>query len=77
MARSDYHGKKVDLSHGVCGHLSVVHINANTPHVIHAAGSKKKNWQGTVNGGVVKEIPFADYIQKMHFIGALVTRFEE
>jgi len=61
----------------IVGHLSVVHINANTPHVIHAAGRKKKNWQGTVNGGVVKEIPFTDYVQRMSFIGALVTRFEE
>ena len=61
----------------IVGHLSIVRLHEGAPHVIHAAGSKQKNWQGTVNGGVTKELPLAEYVQKMHFIGAFITRFED
>ncbi len=42
---------------------------------LHAAGSK--NQWSTPNGGVVKEVLFADYVKNMKFIGAFVTRFEQ
>jgi cell wall-associated NlpC family hydrolase len=58
----------------IVAHLSIVRIKAGKPYLIHAAGSK--NQWGTPNGGKVKEVPFADYVRKMHFIGAFVTRFE-
>ena len=52
-----------------------MHIKAGKPYVIHAAGSKDHN--GTPGGGVVKEVPFPEYVQNMRFIGAFVTRFEQ
>ena len=55
-------------------HLSIVRIKSGKAYLIHAAGSK--NQWGTPNGGVVKEVPFADYVRNMRFIGAFVTRFE-
>jgi hypothetical protein len=58
----------------IVAHLSIVRIKAGKPYLIHAAGSK--NQWGTSNGGKVKEVPFADYVRKMRFIGAFVTRFE-
>jgi cell wall-associated NlpC family hydrolase len=58
----------------IVAHLSIVRIKAGKPYLIHAAGSK--NQWGTPNGGRVKEVPFADYVRKMRFIGAFVTRFE-
>jgi len=58
----------------IVAHLSIVRIKAGKPYLIHAAGSK--NQWGTPNGGKVKEVPFADYVRKMRFIGAFVTRFE-
>ncbi len=59
----------------IVAHLSIVHIKAGRPYIIHAAGSK--NQWATPDGGKVKEVPFADYVQKMRFIGAFVTRFEQ
>jgi cell wall-associated NlpC family hydrolase len=59
----------------IVAHLSVVHIKSGRPYIIHAAGSKSQ-W-GTPNGGVVKEVPFSDYVRNMRFIGAFVTRFEQ
>jgi hypothetical protein len=43
--------------------------------VVHAAGDKDR--EGRPGGGVVKEVPFADYVRNMRFIGAFVTRFEQ
>ncbi len=57
----------------IVSHLSIVHVKSGKPYIIHAAGSKSQ-W-GTPNGGVVKEVPLADYVRNMRFIGAFVTRF--
>lgn len=59
----------------IVAHLSIVRIKSGKPYLIHAAGSK--NQWGTPNGGKVKEVSFADYVRKMRFIGAFVTRFEQ
>ncbi len=58
----------------IVGHLSIVHVKSGKVYIIHAAGSKNR-W-GTPNGGKVREVPFADYVRKMRFIGAFATRFE-
>jgi hypothetical protein len=58
----------------IVAHLSIVRVKSGRPNVIHAAGSK--NQWGTPNGGSVKEVPFADYVRTMRFIGAFITRFE-
>ncbi len=59
----------------IVAHLSIVRIKSGRPMIIHAAGSKSQ-WK-TANGGVVKEVPFADYVRDMRFIGAFITRFEQ
>ncbi len=59
----------------IVAHLSIVQVKSGTPYLIHASGSK--NQWGTPNGGVVKEVPFAEYVKNMKFIGAFVTRFEQ
>jgi cell wall-associated NlpC family hydrolase len=58
----------------IVGHLSIVRIKSNKPYLIHAAGNKDSKIKR--GGGFVKEVPFADYVNSMHFIGAFVTRFE-
>jgi cell wall-associated NlpC family hydrolase len=59
----------------IVSHLSIVHIKSGKPYLIHAAGDKDR--EGRAGGGVVKEVPFADYVRNMRFIGAFVTRFEQ
>jgi cell wall-associated NlpC family hydrolase len=59
----------------IVAHLSIVRVKSGTPYLIHASGSKSQ-W-GTPDGGKVKELPFADYVRNMRFIGAFVTRFEQ
>ena len=59
----------------IVAHLSIIHIKAGKTFVIHAAGDKDR--ADRPGGGVVKEVPFADYVRNMRFIGAFVTRFEE
>lgn len=59
----------------IVAHLAIVRIKNGLPFLIHASGSKNK-WS-TPNGGMVKEVPFADYLRDTKFIGAFVTRFEE
>ncbi len=59
----------------IVGHLSIVHIKAGKPYLVHAAGNKDRN--GTPGGGVVKEVPFSEYVRNMRFIGAFITRFEQ
>jgi hypothetical protein len=59
----------------IVAHLSIVHVKSGTPYLIHASGSK--NQWSTPNGGVVKEVPFAEYVKNTKFIGAFVTRFEQ
>jgi len=58
----------------IVSHLSIVHIKAGMPYLIHAAGDKdSKNRSGS---GVVKEVSFADYVRNTRFVGAFITRFE-
>lgn len=59
----------------IVAHLSIVRIKGGKPFVIHAAGDKDRVDRS--GGGVVKEVPFAQYVQNMRFIGAFVTRFEQ
>ena len=59
----------------IVAHLSIVHIKGGKPYLIHAAGDKDR--AGRPGGGVVKEVPFAEYVRNMRFIGAFVTRFEQ
>jgi hypothetical protein len=59
----------------IVAHLSIVHIKGGKPYLIHAAGDKDR--ADRPGGGVVKEVPFAQYVQNMRFIGAFVTRFEQ
>ncbi len=59
----------------IVAHLSIVRIRAGKAYVIHAAGDKDR--ADKPGGGVVKEVPFGDYVKNMRFIGAFVTRFEE
>ncbi len=58
----------------IVAHLSIVHIKTDKPYLIHAAGNK--DHAGRPGGGIVKEVPFEDYVRHMKFIGAFVTRFE-
>ncbi len=58
----------------IVAHLSIVRVKSGKPYLIHAAGSKDSATRP--GGGVVKEVPFADYVAGMRFIGAFVTRFE-
>ncbi len=58
----------------IVAHLSIVHMKAGKPYVIHAGGDKDR--ADRPGGGVVKEVLFADYVRNMRFIGAFVTRFE-
>ncbi len=66
---------KKRASDEIVGHLSVVHLKAGKPYLVHAAGNKDRN--GTPGGGVVKEVPFSEYVQNMRFIGAFITRIEQ
>ncbi len=58
----------------IVSHLSIVHIKSGRPYLIHAAGDKDRN--DRPGGGVVKEVPFSDYVRHMKFIGAFVTRIQ-
>jgi len=59
----------------IVAHLSIVRIKSGKPYLIHAGGDKDR--QDKPGGGVVKEVPFSDYVRNMRFIGAFVTRFEQ
>ena len=59
----------------IVAHLSFVHIKNGKTHLIHAAGTKAS--ASKTGGGMVKEVPFADYVRDTKFIGAFVTRFEQ
>lgn len=59
----------------IVAHLGFIRVKNGRPYLIHASGSK--NRFGTPNGGVVKEVPFEEYLRGSKFIGALVTRFGE
>lgn len=59
----------------IVAHLSIVRIKSGKPYLIHAAGDKDRT--DRPGGGVVKEVPFSDYVRNMRFIGAFVTRFEQ
>ncbi len=55
------------------GHIGIIKVEAkgsdNEIFLIHASGTKS-------SGGVVKKVPLLDYLDKMPFVGAKVTRVE-
>jgi len=59
----------------IVSHLSFVHIKNGKAYLIHAAGTKDSAKKP--GGGIVREVPFTDYVRNMKFIGAFVTRFEQ
>jgi hypothetical protein len=59
----------------IVAHLSIVQVKAGRPYLIHAGGDKDR--MDKAGGGMVKEVPFSDYVRNMKFIGAFVTRFEQ
>ncbi|MGA2192959.1 MAG: hypothetical protein ABSG42_06245 [Nitrospirota bacterium] len=59
----------------VVGHLGIIKVDGEKLLLIHASGSKAtKDKKG---GGRVKEVGLPDYIAKMNFIGAKITRFPD
>ncbi|MBS3917499.1 MAG: hypothetical protein KG012_01295 [Deltaproteobacteria bacterium] len=52
----------------IVGHIGIVKVG-QAPYLIHASGTKGK-------GGEVKKVLLKDYILKMPFIGAKITRFD-
>lgn len=56
------------------GHIGIIKIEGNSTlkeiYLIHAGGSKNK-------GGSVKKVLLQDYISRMPFVGAIITRIEE
>ena len=66
---------KTRMVEEIVAHLSFVRIKSGKPYLIHAAGNKDR--QDKPGGGVVSEVPFADYVRNSRFIGAFVTRFEQ
>jgi cell wall-associated NlpC family hydrolase len=67
--------KKRSSAEEIVAHLSIVRVKAGRAYVIHASGVKDR--KGRPGGGVVKELPLADYVRNTSFIGAFVTRFEQ
>lgn len=53
----------------VIGHMGIIRIEQGGTFLIHAAGTKK-------SGGEVRQVDLEQYIRKMPYIGAKVTRFE-
>lgn len=53
----------------IVGHLGIIKIEKNKTYLIHAAGTKNK-------GGKVVKVLFADYVNKMPFVGIRASRFE-
>jgi hypothetical protein len=58
----------------IVAHLSFVHIKNGKAFLIHASGTKDST--SKPGGGMVKEVPFSDYVRDTKFIGAFMTRFE-
>jgi len=59
----------------IVAHLSFVHIKNGKAFLIHASGTKDST--SKPGGGMVKEVPFSDYVRDTKFIGAFMTRFEQ
>jgi hypothetical protein len=56
----------------IVGHIGIIKVERspkNQVYIIHASGTKDR-------GGVVKKILLKDYISKMPFMGAKITRFQ-
>lgn len=53
----------------VIGHMGIIKIEQGSIMLIHASGTKK-------SGGEVRKVDLEQYIRKMPYIGAKVTRFE-
>ncbi len=59
----------------IVAHLSFLRVKNGKAYLIHASGSKDSATRP--GGGAVKEVPFAEYVRDMKFIGAFVTRFDQ
>lgn len=57
------------ISEEMVGHIGIIKTEHRQIYLINASGIKGK-------GGVVKKVLFKDYIRKMPFIGAKITRFD-
>jgi hypothetical protein len=53
----------------VIGHMGIIKIEAGRTFLVHASGTKK-------SGGEVRKVELLQYISKMPYIGAKVTRFD-
>lgn len=53
----------------VIGHMGIIKIEGGKTLLVHASGTKK-------SGGEVKKVDLQQYISKMPYIGAKVTRFD-
>ncbi len=53
----------------VIGHMGIIKIEGGKVYLIHAGGTKK-------SGGEVRKVDLEQYIRKMPYLGAKVTRFE-
>lgn len=53
----------------IVGHIGIIKVEKNKTYLIHASGTKNK-------GGKVVKVLFADYVNKMPFIGIRASRFE-
>jgi hypothetical protein len=58
----------------IVAHLSIIRIKSGKTYLIHASGDKDR--ADRPGNGIVKEVPFAEYVRNMRFIGAFVTRYE-
>ncbi len=54
----------------VIGHMGIIKIEQGRTFLVHAAGTKK-------SGGEVRKVELEQYIRKMPYIGAKVTRFDQ
>ncbi|OGW19498.1 MAG: hypothetical protein A2077_05290 [Nitrospirae bacterium GWC2_46_6] len=54
----------------IVAHMGIIKTEDKKVYLIHASGIKGK-------GGIVKKALFKDYIKKMPFAGAEITRFHE
>ncbi len=59
---------KKSIRKELVGHIGIIKTEDRQVYLIHASGIKGK-------GGIVKKVLFKDYIKKMPFMGAKITRF--
>ena len=57
----------------IIGHIGIIKKEGDSIYLIHASGNKGK----VSPAGEVKKVLFPEYIEKMRFVGIIVTRFGE